>query len=100
MSEEKRKSVVHKSIKRLYNVAQYESLELIVHYEEEVEWETLAERQKKADSISKLLLNDFKKTRLDVFNELNASEKKAYFKNLLQSMGNVSEDDVLGQIEG
>jgi len=97
---EKRKSKVSKSIKRIYNVAQYESLELIVHYEEEIEWETVAERQKKADNISKLLLNDFKKTRLDVFTELNASEKKAYFKNLLQSMGDVSEEDLLGQIEG
>jgi len=35
-----------------------------------------------------------------VFNELNASEKKAYFKNLLKSMGDVSEEDLLGQIEG
>ncbi|MBT6049601.1 hypothetical protein HN803_03165 [candidate division WWE3 bacterium] len=97
---DKRKSKVSKSIKRIYNVAQYESLELVVHYEEEIEWETVAERQKKADNISKLLLNDFKKTRLDVFNELNASEKKAYFKNLLKSMGDVSEEDLLGQIEG
>jgi len=97
---EKRKSKISKSIKRIYNVAQYESLELVVHYEEEVEWSDLAERQKKSDNISKLLVNDFKKTRLDVFNELNTSEKKAYFKNALQSMGDVSEDDVLGQIEG
>ena len=97
---DKRKSKISKSIKRIYNVAQYESLELVVHYEEEIEWETVAERQKKADNISKLLLNDFKKTRLDVFNELNASEKKAYFKNLLKSMGDVSEEDLLGQIEG
>ena len=97
---DKRKSKISKSIKRIYNVAQYESLELVVHYEEEIEWETVAERQKKADNISKLLLNDFKKTRLDVFNELNESEKKAYFKNLLKSIGDVSDDDVLGQIEG
>ena len=95
---EKRKSVIQKSIKRIYNVAQYESLELIVHYEEEIEWENTKERQIKSDNISKLLLNDFKKTRLDVFKELNASERKAYFKNALQSIGNVSEDDVLGQI--
>ena len=98
MSEEKRKSVVHKSIKRLYNVAQYESLELIVHYEEEIEWADTKERQMKSENVSKLLLNDFKKTRLEVFKELNASEKKAYFKNALQSIGDVSEEDVLDQI--
>ena len=34
---DKRKSKVSKSIKRIYNVAQYESLELVVHYEEEIE---------------------------------------------------------------
>jgi|ETNvirnome_2_130_1030620.scaffolds.fasta_scaffold19959_2 hypothetical protein len=97
---EKRKSGISKSIKRIYNVAQYESLEVIVHYEDEIEWENVAERQKKSDAISKLLLNDFKKTTLEVFKQLNESEKKAFFKNALKSMGNVSEEDVLGQIEG
>jgi len=92
---EKRKSKVEKSIKRIYNVAQYESLEVVVHYEEEIEWEDVAERQKKSDNISKLLLEDFKKTRLQVFQELNESEKKAYFKNALESIGTVSIDDVL-----
>jgi hypothetical protein len=97
---DKRKSRIEKSIKRIYNVAQYESLEVVVHYEEDVEWADTKERQTKSDNISKLLLNDFKKTRLEIFKELNASEKKAYFKNALASIGDVSEDDVLGQIEG
>lgn len=86
---EKRKSKITKSIKRIYNVAQYESLEISVHYEDEIEWETPQERQTKSANISTLLLKDFETTRKQVFTELNASEKKAYFKNALDSMGNV-----------
>ena len=83
---EKRKSKITKSIKRIYNVAQYESLEIQVHYEDEIEWETVEERQKKSKSISDLLLKDFQETRKSVFVELNECEKKAYFKNALDSM--------------
>ena len=83
---EPRKSKIVKSIKRIYNVAQYESLELFVSYEDDIEWETLEERQKKSKALGDLLMNDFTKTREDVFVELNESEKKAYFKNALKSM--------------
>jgi len=88
---DKRKSKVVKSIRRIYNVAQYESLELVLNYEEEIEWADVKERQKKSRNITTLLLNDFKDTRKQVFEELNTSEKKAYFKNAIKSMGNVSE---------
>ena len=95
---DKRKSKIKKSVKRIYNVAQYESLELVVEYEEDVEWANIEERQSKSDAVAKLLINDFKKTRLQLFKELNASEKKVYFKNALESMGNVSEDDIEKQL--
>lgn len=86
---EKRTSKITKSIKRLYNVAQYESLEIAVNYEDVIEWETPQERQTKSANISKLLLKDFEDTRNQVFVELNVSEKKAYFKNALDSIKNV-----------
>ena len=83
---EKRKSKITKSIRRIYNVAQYESLEIFVNYEDEIEWESVKERQSKSESIGKLLMKDFNKTRNDVFVELSESEKKAYFKNALDSI--------------
>ena len=83
---EKRISKITKSIRRVYNVAQYESLEIFVHYEDEIEWKDLKERQAKSDSIGKLLMSDFSQTRNEVFTELNECEKKAYFKNALDSI--------------
>ncbi len=70
----------------MYNVAQYESLEIFVHYEDEIEWEGVKERQSKSEMIGKLLIKDFNQTRNDVFTELSECEKKAYFKNALDSM--------------
>ena len=95
MSEEKekRKSKISKSVRRIYNVAQYESLELVINYEEEIDWDTIKERQQKSKNITSLLLDDFKNTRKEVFEELNESEKKAYFKNALKSM-KATEDEL------
>jgi hypothetical protein len=82
----KRVSKISKAIVRKYNVAQYETLEITVHHEDEIEWTTIEERQKKCVAAGKLLVDDFEKTRMAVFQELNESEKKAYFKNALDSM--------------
>ena len=97
---EKRKTKVTKSIKRIYNVAQFESLVIEVTQEDEIEWETLEERQSKCGSMTQLLVDDFGSTRRDVMTELNASENKAYFTKALASMGgsakSSSNDDLLG----
>ena len=100
MSDEKRKSKVTKKIKRIYNVAQYESLELEILYEDEIEWADIKERQDKCNSITKLLISDFEKTKKDVMTELNESEKKAYFVKALKSMdagylADSSADDIM-----
>ena len=90
-----RKSKITKSIERTYNVAKFESLKIVINYEEEIEWDTTKDRQLKSNNISKLLLKDFKDTRQSVFKELKESEKKAYFENALDSMGEVTEDDII-----
>jgi len=99
MSEKARTSRIKKSIRRVYKVADFETLELIVDYEDDLAWDTPEERQEKCDGMTKLLLDDFCKTRQDVFEELSVSEKKAYFRNLLKSMkadlSDVSDEELL-----
>jgi hypothetical protein len=96
MSDEKRKSKVMKRIKRIYNVARFESLELEIYYEDDIEWADVKERQEKCNTVTKLLISDFEKTRKDVMTELNESEKKAYFVTALKSMdAEYSEDSLM-----
>ena len=72
----KRISQISKSIRRVYNVGKYESLEVVVGYQETVEWETVDERQKKSDSISELLLKDYAKTKDVVFDRMSSGAQK------------------------
>ena len=56
------KSLIKKGIIRNINTDKFEQVTISVEIEEEVEWKNGAERQKKADIVSKMLLDDFKKT--------------------------------------
>ena len=77
MSEQTRKSIIHKTITRKLSTAKFESLDLTVEFEEEVEWNSIKERQEKSDKITKLLLVDYTKTRNAVLDVLGLTEKKA-----------------------
>lgn len=85
MSDEKkskiRKSLVSRAIKRTIQTAQYESLVIEVGIEEEIEWTTLSERQKKIDNWTTLLLQDFKQSSDRIITDLGFTHKKAYFNN-------------------
>lgn len=85
MSDEKkakiRKSLVNRAIKRTIQTAQYESLVIEVGIEEEIEWTTLSERQKKIDNWTTLLLQDFKQSSDRIITDLGFTHKKAYFNN-------------------
>lgn len=78
-TEDKRKSVISRSIKRTWRTAQYESLVLDVAIEEEIEWTTLTERQKKIDNWTTVLLQDFKQSSARIINELGITNVVAYF---------------------
>ena len=72
-----KKSIIKKSISRKISTAPYETLDVHVEVEEEVEWEKMDERMKKTDAISKILLIDFVKTLNQVADELNLNKKIA-----------------------
>jgi hypothetical protein len=72
-----KKSIIKKSITRKISTAPFESLDVHVELEETIEWEDMAERMKKTDSISKILLIDFTKTLNQVADELNLDKKIA-----------------------
>ena len=72
-----KKSVIKKSITRKISTAPYETLDVHVEIQEEVEWEKMEERMKKTDAISKILIIDFVKTLNQVSEELNLNKKIA-----------------------
>lgn len=76
-----RKSKISRGLKRTLKTAEYESLVIEVGFEEEIEWTTPSERQKKVDNWNTLLINDFKKSSDRILQELGITHKKAYFKN-------------------
>jgi len=73
----KKKSIIKKSITRKLSTAQYETLDIHVEVEEEVEWETMEERMKKSENISKILVIDFVSTLTKSLEQMNLSKKLA-----------------------
>jgi len=89
MAVEPRISKIHKSIRRVFNIGKYESLEIVVSFEETVDWQTVADRQKKSDNITKLLLVDFGATKDTVFKELVVGEKKSFQSHALKEPASI-----------
>jgi hypothetical protein len=52
-----------------------------VGFEEEIEWTTPSERQKKLDNWNTLLIKDFQQSSDRILQDLGITHKKAYFKN-------------------
>jgi len=81
MSEpKKRKSVIKKTMERLYNIAQFESIRISVSIEEEIEWVSQSERKLKTKNWTTLLLADFDATVDKVFKNQKAVEAKILHK--------------------
>lgn len=66
-----RKSVVRKAIIRKYNTAKFETMDIIVEHQIEVEWENINMLRAKSDGITTLVREDFENTQKRVFEELN-----------------------------
>jgi hypothetical protein len=67
----KRKSKITKSVSRKMQTTTYENVQVHVSYEEEVEWTDLAERAKKSEGITAILMRDFNKTLDAVWDDIN-----------------------------
>lgn len=76
-----RKSKIVRGIKRTLSTAQFETLVIEIGFEEEIEWATPSERQKKIDNWNTLLIKDFQQSSDRILQELGITHKKAYFKN-------------------
>jgi hypothetical protein len=86
MSElNKRKSVLTKSIRRTFNLGNFQSLEISLSTQEEVEWTDIKEREEKSSKVTKILLKDFEKTKDEVFVQLGLSEAVTVTDNLQKS---------------
>ena len=89
-----KKSIIKKSITRKISTAPYETLDVHVEIQEEVEWDKMDERMKKTDAISKILLIDFAKTLNQVAEELGVNKKVAQISNKNAQNPKVSQDNV------
>lgn len=76
-----RKSRIIRSIKRTLSTGQFETLVIEIGFEEEIEWTTPSERQKKIDNWTGLLIKDFQQSSDRILQDLGITHKKAYFKN-------------------
>lgn len=83
-----RKSVIRKSIQRTLSTAKYESIVIHDEIEEEIEWSSLEEREKKINNWTTLLLKEFQQSHDRILDELKLSHKKAHFKNSIEDKDN------------
>jgi len=74
------KSKIRKSISRKISTAQYESVDVFIEIEDEIEWETPQERLDKSENYTKLMVVDFIKTLDKVATALNVDKKVAVVK--------------------
>lgn len=72
---------ISRAIKRTLKTADFESLVIEIGFEEEIEWTTPSERQKKIENWTKVLLHDFKVSSDKILADLGITHKKAYFKD-------------------
>jgi hypothetical protein len=96
MAEEnvERKSKIVKSVERVFTTQnKYETVRIGVSFEEEIVWSTPEERQKKLNSITTNLINDYDRTKNSVMEEMGLQEKKAYVESAL----NKKEDIVVNE---
>lgn len=91
----KRKSIIRKKIGRKIQTKQYESLEVYVDIEEEIEWENLKERSEKTKSVTLILQKDFKETMLTVLDQLKLSQNKA----TINTQSNVASEEFADKVK-
>ncbi len=80
-STEPHRGRITRGIKRTLSTGQFETLVIEISLDEEIEWSSISERQKKIDAWTTVLLQDFKESSDRILSELGITNKKAYFKN-------------------
>lgn len=87
MSEQNlnRKSSIRKVITRKYNTAKYETMDITVEHQHEIEWDSIATLRAKSNNLTTLVIQDFDDTARKVMDELRVTSFAA-------SMTNTSEN--------
>jgi len=65
-----RKSTIRKVIMRKYNTAKYETMDITVDHQHEIEWDSIDTLRKKSDNLTSLVTQDFEQTAKRVFEEM------------------------------
>jgi len=82
-----RKTLVVKTITRKYNLGNFESIDISISHNQEIEWKDQEERSKKSDALTKLLIKDFEKSRDTIFFDLSESENNVVSKKEPAKLG-------------
>lgn len=72
-SPKSRKSNIRKVITRKYNTAKYETMDITVEHQLEVEWDSVTNLLKKSDNFTSVVVSDFDNTAKKVMEELKAT---------------------------
>lgn len=98
---EVRRSRICKSIERTLNTAKFESIVIKEEIDEEIEWTSVEEWNKKHNNWTLLLIDRFKATHDKVLQELGLEHKKAYFVNNLENSKDRSDtyNSTLGDLD-
>lgn len=83
-----RKSRIRKAIERTLSTAKYEGIVIREEIEEDIEWQTLEEWNKKQNNWTIMLIKRFKETHDQVLQELSLEHKKAFFKDYIAEKDN------------
>lgn len=89
-----RKTRIRKGLQRTLNTEKYQTLVIQDEIEEEFEWRTLEEREKKIRNWETILLKNFKIFHDRALEELGLEHKKAYFKDQGGTVGTPSPQGV------
>jgi hypothetical protein len=82
-----RKTRIRKGLQRTLNTERYQTLVIVNEIEEDIEWRTLAERDKKVKNWETLLIKNFKEFHDRALGELGLEHKQAYFKDTNKTCG-------------
>ncbi len=73
-----RRSRIRKSIVRKLNTAKFETMDIIVDHDIEVDWRDAKELLEKAKNVTALVLEDYKRTEGQVLSDLQLSSQNAF----------------------
>jgi hypothetical protein len=102
-----RKGRIQMGIHRTLSTERFQTI--VIHYEidEEIEWQTLTERENKVMNWQTVLTREFKDIHDRVLEELKLIHKKAYFKDMTEKnqaesydMGSITNLDELDALAG